>query len=161
MGAHAVGALTEPRATVDFDFVVEADKIPDVLALLENAFGDLDAVDIGAAVSLRAIDVDLIRSKTHSLFGEALDRTQPAGQWRIPVSELLIVLKFLSAVNPWRAPRKRRRDAVDLADLYEATAPAGLDRDLMRDFASQVYPGAEEDFDRLLDRIDRGEPFMD
>src|SRR5262249_33740722 len=65
VGAHAIGLITEPRATEDFDFVVEGSKLSAVLGALTKEFGELGATDIGAAVQLKAIDVDLIRSTTH------------------------------------------------------------------------------------------------
>lgn len=158
VGAHAIGALTVPRATVDFDFVVEESKFREILKVLEQEFGDLDAVDLGPAMRLRALDVDLIRSTTHSLFREALSRVRPVEGWRIPVPEVLIVLKFLSAVSPWRERTKRMQDVVDLSTLFLTIGRGELDEELMRTLAAQVYPGAESEFDGLLERIEKGEP---
>ncbi len=158
VGAHAVGHLTEPRATVDFDFIVEARKLKSVLDQLEHEFGDLDMQDIGAGVRLRTIDVDLIRSDNHALFREALDQAQLVGEWRIPPPEVVIALKFLSAVNPWRNRDKRVQDMSDLQSIYHAAGPEDLDRDSMKRLAGLVYPGAEREFEALLHRIDRGDP---
>lgn len=47
VGAHAIGLLTEPRATADFDFIVEEARLRSILRDLTSAFGDLDANDIG------------------------------------------------------------------------------------------------------------------
>ena len=66
--------MTEPRATADFDFIVDAAKLDDIVAGLTKIFGRLDARDIGAAVQLKAIDIDLIRSSDHPLFEAALER---------------------------------------------------------------------------------------
>jgi hypothetical protein len=107
VGAHAVGFMTEPRATVDFDFIVEGRKLKSVLRRLEQDFGDLGAEDIGAAVRLAAIDVDLIRSDNHALFREALERAERTGDWNIPPPEVIILLKFLSASSPWSNRDKR------------------------------------------------------
>lgn len=155
VGAHAVGLLTEPRATVDFDFIVDGRKLQDVLARLREAFGDLGEVDIGAAVRLVAIDVDLIRSTNHPLFAEALRLAEPVGVWRVPPPELVVVLKFLSAVSPWRNVDKRHHDIGDLGRVYRATAP---DRAAMLQLAALVYPGAEDELDALLTRMDEGLP---
>jgi hypothetical protein len=157
VGAYAVGLLTEPRATVDFDFIVEERKLKGVLRSLRAVFGELDLDDIGAAIRLRAIDVDLIRSNNHPLFREALDRAELAGDWRIPPPELIIVLKFLSAVSPWRNREKRRQDMADLAAVYDAVGFDELDRGEMVEFAGLVYPGAEREFESILARIDRGD----
>lgn len=158
VGAHAVGLLTEPRATVDFDFIVEERKLKQVLRELARAFGDLDEDDIGAAIRLRAIDVDLIRSNNHPLFREALDRAQPSGDWQIPPPEVIIALKYLSAVNPWRNRDKRAQDLVDLRTVYHAIGPDDLDRGYLVKLSALVYPGAEQEFEELIGRIDRGEP---
>lgn len=157
VGAYAVGLLTEPRATVDFDFIVEASKLKSVIRSLEGCFGDLDEQEIGAAIRLCAIDVDLIRSNNHPLFREALDKAQTAGDWKIPPAEVIIALKFLSAVSPWRNRDKRAQDIVDLRTVYNATT-ADLDRDYMIELSKMVYPGADREFTDLLERIERGDP---
>lgn len=158
VGAHAIGTLTVPRATADFDFVVEDSKLRSILKALEREFGDLDPVDLGPAMRLRALDVDLIRSTTHSLFREALSHARPVEDWEIPVPEVLIVLKFLAAVSPWRERTKRMQDIVDLSTLFLAIGRDELDEDLIRGLAAQVYPGAESELEDLLGRIERGEP---
>lgn len=158
IGAHAVGVFTEPRATVDFDFIVEEPKLRAVIATLERELGDLRAEDLGPALRLAALDIDLIRSSTHPLFKEALDHVRDVDHWKIPVPEVLIVLKFLSAVSPWRGSAKRTYDVGDLRALVQAVGPQSLDRDLMHRLAARVYPGAESEFEDLFGRLERGEP---
>ena len=158
VGAHAIGTLTTPRATVDFDFVVDEPKIRGVIRALEEEFGDLEIIDLGPALRLQALDVDLIRSATHPLFKQALQHVRPADGWNIPAPEVLLVLKFLSATSPWRNRTKRMQDTVDLSTLFLAVGREGLDFDLLRQLAAQVYPGAEREFEDLLDRVESGEP---
>jgi hypothetical protein len=74
-----VGLLTQPCAAADVDFILEASKLREVTDALEDVFGDLDADDVGAAVRLKAIDVDLIRSTNHPLFQRALQLVRRAG----------------------------------------------------------------------------------
>ena len=157
VGAHAIGLVTEPRATADFDFIVDAAKLDDVVRGLTKVFGALDEHDIGAAIQLRAIDVDLIRSTDHPLFEVALEQRRTIGDWRVPRSEVLIVLKFMAAVSPRRDRRKRRQDVTDINYVYDV-AGADLDRDMMIKLSALVYPGAETEFRELLDKIDRDEP---
>lgn len=157
VGAHAIGLLTEPRATADFDFIVQGTKLDRVMRELAAVFGDLDEHDIGAAVQLKAIDVDLIRSTNHRLFQLALDQARTVGAWKVPRTEVLVVLKFLAAVNPWRDRTKRRQDIVDVAAIYQAAAD-DIHRADMLELAALVYPGAERQFGELLDTIDRGDP---
>lgn len=157
IGAHAVGLLTEPRAAADFDFLVEAGKLTEVLRDLTAAFGDLGENDIGAAIQLKAIDIDLIRSTNHPLFQVALAQTRTIGEWSVPQTEVLVVLKFLAAVSPWRARNKRRQDVTDIGSICLAVGDS-LDRERAIDLARSVYPGAEREFRDLLDKLDRGDP---
>jgi hypothetical protein len=157
VGAHAIGLLTEPRATADFDFIVEGAKLEDVVRALSRSFGNLDELDIGAAIQLRAIDVDLIRSTNHALFEVALAEIRTVGDWKVPRTEVLIALKFLAAVSPRCAQRKRRQDVLDISFIWEI-ANAQLDRSLLVELSALVYPGAEREFRELIDKLDRGDP---
>ncbi len=158
VGAHATAIYGEPRATVDFDFIIEGSKLNAVLGKLREEFGDLDEEDIGAAVRLKALDIDLIRSTNHPLFGEALRQSKAHGSWTIPSREALIALKFLSLVSPWRSQKKRLLDASDLVGLVEPVGLPGLDRDLLLRLGALAYPGADTELAALLTRIEAGEP---
>jgi hypothetical protein len=136
---------------------VEGAKLPAVVRGLAKEFGELDEADIGAAIQLKAIDIDLIRSTNHPLFQAALEQTRTVGDWKVPRTEVLVVLKFLAAVSPVRNRRKRRQDVTDLSYVYES-AGDDLDRALMIELSKLVYPGAEREFGELLDKIDRDEP---
>jgi hypothetical protein len=157
VGAHAVGLVTEPRATADFDFIVEGHKSAEIIAALQVAFGDLDANEIGAAVELRALQVDLIRSTNHPLFQRALQERIVVSDWNVPKTEALVALKFLAAVSPWRDRNKRRLDIADIGTLMQARGSM-LDRVLMTELASLAYPGAENEFVELLRKLEVGEP---
>jgi hypothetical protein len=160
VGAHAIGLLTEPRATADFDFIVESVKLDAIVRDLTTAFGELGAQDIGAAIQLTAIDIDLIRlirSANHPLFLEALREVRTVGEWKVPRTEILIALKFLAAVSPWRDRIKRGRDVLDIAALC-LTQGAKIDREETIRLGGMAYPGAERELRALLDKIDRGEP---
>jgi hypothetical protein len=47
---------------------------------------------------------------------------------------------------------------VDLRAVYNAVGPDDLDRAEMVRLSALVYPGAERQFQALLDRVDRGDP---
>lgn len=158
VGAHAVGILTEPRATADFDFIVETRKLDAIVRDLSGAFGELDAREIGAAVRLTAIDINLIRSTNHALFQEALREVRTVGDWKLPRIEVLIALKFLAAISPWRDRVRKTRDMSDIAALYLAGEVPPLDREETIRLGGLAYPGAERELRDLLDRIDRGDP---
>src|SRR5690606_15735582 len=136
----------------DFDFVVEERKLRAVVTELEKVFGELDREDVGAAIRLRAIDVDLIRSTDHPLFKAAIEHTRAVGDWVVPVTEVILVLKFLAAVNPWRGSDRRAQDFVDLRSVYRAVGRDALDVALMNELAALVYPTAEKEFGELLGR---------
>jgi hypothetical protein len=156
VGAHAVNVYVRPRATVDVDFVVDGRMLKRILQALEAEFGALDTTDIGAALRVTNLSIDLIRSDNHPLFRAALDRGEAHGDARVPPAELLVALKFLSAVSPWRKPGERKQDAADLINVYQ-TAGAEFDRAAAIEYGRSVYPGAERDLAAVLDRIDRGE----
>jgi hypothetical protein len=156
VGAHAVNAYVRPRATIDVDFVVEAPKLKKVLAELEKEFGALATTDIGAAVRVINLSIDLIRSDNHSLFRAALDKAEDRGGARVPPPELLVALEFLAARSPWRKLAEKKQDAADLINVYQASADE-FNRDAALQYAASVYPGAERELQQMLDRVDAGE----
>lgn len=156
VGAHAVGLLTQPRATADFDFIIDSRSLAKVVAGLTAEFGDLRQRDVGGALELAAIDVDLIQSGNHPLFAEALRAPRIDGTWRLPRTEALIALKFLASISPWRNRNKKALDIVDLRAIYQASKD--LDRAETIRLGGLAYPEAEREIRDLLDRIDRDEP---
>ena len=159
IGAHAIGILTQPRATVDYDFIVEGQKIKQVIHMLETRFQrNLEVEDSGAGVTLRAIDVDIIASTSHPVFKAAIEGVNQIAGWNVPSLEKLIVLKFMSMISPWRGRSKRTQDLADLQKLYLSIDRNDLDVDEMANLAATVYPRADEGFVDLLNSIDNGEP---
>jgi hypothetical protein len=156
VGAHAVNLYVEPRATVDIDLVVDARKMKPILQALEEEFGTVHTTDIGAAVRVTNLSIDLIRGDNHPLFRAALDEAEEREGVPVPPVELLLVLKFLAATNPWRDVADRKQDVADLIRIYRSIG-ADLDRPAALRYASRVYPRAEVEFEGILDRIDRGE----
>jgi hypothetical protein len=156
VGAHAVNVYVRPRATEDIDLVVDAGKMDIVLQVVEKEFGEQQAVDIGGAVRLVGLEVDLIRSNNHPLFRAALDDALEEQGIRIPPPELLIALKFLAATSPWRRPADRGLDTADLMNVYDALG-SKLDRGVALAYAAKIYPGADRELANVFDRIDRGE----
>jgi hypothetical protein len=155
VGAHAVNTYVRPRATVDIDFVVDAKMFKRLLSALETEFGPLETTDVGAAVRITNLSVDLIRSDNHPLFRIALDSATDAGDARVPPAEVLVALKFLAAVSPWRRLADRQQDAADLINVYQSQGE-DFDRDGALELAKTVYPGAEKELAKMLDGIDSG-----
>ncbi len=157
VGAHAIGFLTTPRATLDVDFVVEDRRLGSLVLALEAELGPLELEDLGPALRLKTFNVDLIRSGNHPLFGAILDHVTRVDEWNVPRPEALISLKFLAAISPWRARDKKLHDLGDLVAVYRASEDA-LDRALLRSLAALAYPGAEQELESILARVDAGEP---
>lgn len=69
-----------------------------VISRLGEEFGELGETDIGTAIRLKG---DRRRSdrRQHPLFQAALEQVRMVGDWKVPPTEVLIVLKFLSAVS--------------------------------------------------------------
>ena len=156
VGAHAVNFFACPRATIDMDFVVDARKLRVLLDAVRAEFGELETVDLGVALRIANLSVDLIRSDNHALFRLALDLAEEREGVRIPPPELLVVLKFLAAVSPWCNVADRKQDEADLLRLVQARGE-DLDRAAALGYAQRAYPGAERELAALLERIDRGE----
>ena len=157
VGAHAVGLLTEPRATEDFDFIVDQRRLWQLIKALEAEFGELDMVDLGPALRSRVLNIDLIRSGNHPLFADALASSTAASGWRSPSVEALLALKFLAMISPWRDRRKRAVDLADFIAVYTSQDPVDLDLAALAALAAKVYPGAENELVELLRRIDGGD----
>lgn len=156
IGAEAINLYVQPRATEDFDLVVSGGRFAHVMEEIRKEFGSPPEVDIGPAVRLPSLAIDLIRSTSHELFREALSQAQKRGDVRVPPPESLIALKFMSAVSPWRKDEDRKQDALDLIRLYRENAPR-LNRAEMVRLAALVYPGGDREFTAMLDKLDRGE----
>jgi len=157
IGAHAVGEYTEPRATMDVDLLIDDRRMPGLLTRLTERLGDLDVDDIGPAVRLRAIAIDLVRASSNAVFKEVLTNAVPSGQWKIASLEGLIVLKFMAATSPFRGLTRRRQDMVDLIALYRSVDPSDLDRAYALQLAAKIYQGAQDELRAMLDKIDADE----
>jgi hypothetical protein len=158
IGAHAVGEYTEPRATLDVDLLVDDRKMPRLLERLRVEFGELDEDDIGPAVRLRAIAVDLVRASSNRVFTAAIRDVRMVGAWRVPPLEILLVMKFMAGTSPFRGLDRRRQDMLDLVRLYRSIEPEMLDRARVDALAEMVFAGAAQELAELLARIDRDEP---
>lgn len=156
VGAEAVNLYARPRATADVDLIIGAGRLAHVLRELRAEFQSPEEIDISAAVRIPSLNLDLIRSNSHPLFRIALERAVARGSMRIPPPEVVIALKFLSSISPWRAEDDRKQDSLDWIRVYRNQAPQ-LDRTEMIRLSGLAYPGAEREFQALLDKIDRGE----
>ena len=104
------------------------------------------------------INGSALRLPRRLVFGEAIAQTHKVGDWNIPSAEIVVVLKYLSAVSPWRHIDRRAQDIVDLRRVYRQVGRDNLDVARMIALAALAYPGAENEFQRILDLIDRGKP---
>jgi len=159
IGAHAVDLYTRPRATEDLDIVVDARRLKTVLAALHAEYGDIEVTDIGPALRLPAISLDIIRSDMQPVFHKAVHLAVDHGGLPVAPAELLVVLKYLAAISPWRSPEDRQQDASDLIRLVRTLGEA-LDRETVLQHAQGVFPGAQAELAALLQRIDRGETIV-
>lgn len=156
VGGHAVNLYVRPRATVDFDFVVDGRRLKTVVEALRAEFGPLTERSLGPAVRLEEVAIDLIRSDSHAVFRRALERAVERDGLRVVPPEVLVALKYHAAIGIWRDPEDRKLDASDLIRIYRALGD-DFDREAAIELAGTAYPGADKEFRDLLDRIDRGE----
>jgi hypothetical protein len=157
IGAHPLSLVTEPRATNDFDFVIDDDRLSGILHDLASMFGDLDPFVSDVGMRLKALEVDLIRASNHALLHSALDRQNIVDGWRVPRTEVLLALRFLSSKSAWRPRHKRMQDMADIATIWESCGHE-LDRAMLLELGGLVFPGADRELDQVLDQLARGEP---
>lgn len=142
IGAHPVGEYTEPRAAEDVDLLVDDRRMPKILERLAEELGPLDEDDIGAAVRLRALRIDLVRASSNGVFRSALANATMVQSWRLPSPTALVVVKFMAGTSPFRGLDRRRQDIVDLIRLYRAIDPTVLDQRELERLTAHLYDGA-------------------
>ena len=163
VGGHAVSAHTRPRVTVDIDLLVEGHRRAAVEdALRAEGFTirqDGDALRVLAAPGDTEPVADVLFSHLHALWPEvlrtAVETTYQDRNVRVCSRVALVVMKFLAAVSPQRAPEDRHIDVADIAALVrrgwteaEASEAARL--------ARFGHPGAAEELARLVDDLRAG-----
>ena len=162
VGAEAINLYLEnPRATVDVDLVVRKKDLRKAKKILKETCLDVkdsevhfDALLSPPPIRLR---VDVIKSQSHVLFEEALDRkVEVEGVKATPV-EVLLALKYLSASSPWRERGDKFQDLADFLHAYRDNRPR-IDRALLVDLGSRAYKNARGAFEKLLDDIDHERP---
>lgn len=118
VGAEAINLYRKsPRATVDVDIVVRSKHIPKARRVLKETCQSVQDTEVHLKASLSPppleLTVDVIRSQSHPLFEEALDRQLRVEGVRVPRLEALLALKFLSAVSPRRPRADKLQDVAD------------------------------------------------
>jgi nucleotidyltransferase AbiEii toxin of type IV toxin-antitoxin system len=162
IGAQAINLyLLRPRATVDVDIVVRKKHLRKAIKVLQAACGAVEESEVHFKAELspapERLGVDLIKSTSHALFEEALDRkVQIEG---IPAASLeaLLALKFLSIVSPWRSIPDKFQDSSDLTRAFLENRPR-VDRALFIELASLASKNARAVAVKLLDAIENGKP---
>jgi hypothetical protein len=165
VGAHAVGVHARPRATIDFDVIVQGSKLASVSKMLRSSGYTVrdegDVVQIWVGPKSTEAACDLMRSTAHPLWETILLKTSPgtvAGR-EVPIATrpALVALKFFSAVSPSRDREDRAQDVVDVARLVK-TSWSLADRKEALSLVSVIHPGADGELARLLDDIAAGKP---
>ncbi|MBI4600580.1 MAG: nucleotidyl transferase AbiEii/AbiGii toxin family protein, partial [Planctomycetes bacterium] len=168
VGAAAVNHyLKRPRATLDVDVVVREKDLRKAKRVLKAACPDLRETESsplgppeGTVVNFHGtlspdpmrLEADVIKSQSHELFGVALDRKVVAGGVKVATVEVLLALKYLAAVSPWRRPGDKHQDVADFIKAFKDNRDR-IDRALLLDLAFRADEGAREDFPRFLDSV--------
>jgi hypothetical protein len=161
-GAEAINLYRKsPRATVDVDIVVRAKHIPKVRRVLKETCVALEETEVHLKGTLSPapleLTVDVIKSQSHPLFEEALDRrVQDEAAW-VPQLEALLALKYLSAVSPWRSRGDKVQDVADFVKAFKDNQ-AGIDRALLVNLGSRAHARAAEEFPAFLDAVENDGP---
>ena len=162
VGAQAINLyLLRPRATVDVDIVVRKKHLRKAKKVLQEACGAVEESEVHFKAELspapERLGVDMIKSTSHALFEEALDRKVQIEGVPAPALEALLALKFLSIVSPWRRVPDKLQDASDLTRAFLDNRPR-VDRALFLELAARAYRNARAEAEKLLDAIEHGKP---
>jgi hypothetical protein len=146
---------------VDVDIVVRGKHIARARKILQETCVAVEDTEVHLKGTLSPppaeLTVDVIRSQSHPLFEEALDRQVQVEGFRAPRLEALLALKYLSAVSPWRAREDRGQDAVDFIKAFKDNR-SRVDRDLLVSLGSRAHEKAGEEFPRFLDAVENDKP---
>lgn len=161
-GAEAINFYSKrPRATVDIDIIVRAKHVPRVRKLLREICVDVKDSEVHFRGTLVPppveLTIDVIKSQSHPLFDEALDRQVRIEGIRAPQLEALLALKFLSAVSPRRAREDKLQDVADFVRAFKDNRPS-IDRSLLVSLGSRAHADAAEEFTRFLDAVENDKP---
>jgi hypothetical protein len=167
VGAEAVNIyLARPRATVDVDIVVRQKHLRKVKKILKELCsglkdGDLKDTEVHFKGTLsddpNRLEVDVIKSQSHELFGIALDERVVVDGVPVPRVEVLLALKFLSAVSPWRSEADKHMDISDFIRAFKENR-SRIDRILLIDLASRAHKNARKEFEEFLDAVEKDRP---
>lgn len=162
VGAQAVNLyIPRPRATVDVDIVVRAKHLRKAKKVLKEACGAVQESEVHFRGKLSPapalLEVDMIKSTSHALFEEALDRKVQFEGVPAPRIEALLALKYLSAVSPWRKEADKHMDAADFIRAFQANR-LRVDRALLLDLASRAFKNARPEFEKFLHAVENGLP---
>lgn len=162
VGAEAVNLYRKrPRATVDVDFVVRKKDLRMAKKILKETCSEVKDSEVHLTGLLSKapvrLTVDVIKSQSHELFTEALDRKLDVEGMKVPPIEVLLALKYFSAVSPWRQRGDKYQDVADFVHAYEDNR-AAVNRGLLTDLASRAYKNARKDFEKFLDDVDHDRP---
>jgi hypothetical protein len=162
VGAEAINLYRKsPRATVDVDIVVRSKHIPRARKVLKETCLEIKDTEVNLKGTLSPspleLTVDVIKSQSHPLFEEALDRQVLVEGVRAPRIEALLALKFLSAVSPWRSPQDKHQDVADFINVFKDNR-SSIDRPLLLSLGSRAHASAAEEFARFLDAVENDKP---
>ena len=162
VGAQAINLyLRRPRATVDVDIVVRKKHLRKAKKVLQEACGAVEESEVHFKAELspdpERLGVDMIKSTSHALFEEALDRRVQIEGVPAPCLEALLALKYLSIVSPWRSMPDKHQDISDLARAFLDNRPR-IDRALFIELASRAYKNARPEAEKFIDAVENGKP---
>ncbi len=162
VGAEAVNLyLKKPRATVDIDIVVRQKDLRKVKKILKESCGSVKDTEVPfqgvLAPEPARLTVDIIKSQSHKLFEAALDRKIEVEGVHAPPVEVVLALKFFSAVSPWRSRPDKLQDLTDFMRAFKDNK-GQIDRASLIDLASMAHQKARTEFEQFLDAVENDKP---
>jgi hypothetical protein len=155
IGGQALKAYLEPRFTKDLDFLVDKDLFDRVIDWLKKHKVNFEKFS-SAALRVEPYSVDVVNAGFKPILKAVLTELQGDAyeDYRIPSKEGMILLKYISMIDPARRLPRKRQDAVDFANMVSSgfCDKAGLEKLL-----SQFLPEEVSHFLELVKRAEDGE----
>jgi hypothetical protein len=164
VGAYGLaGWRKESRATEDVRVVVAVKQVAKAARVLQEAFPELEAVDLPVVVRLRerrshdvAIDVmKPVQQPYVELFKHTHAVASEGQTYRVPSLEMAIVMKFSAMTSLYRSDADKFQDAHDFILMVQKNPD--FDRDKLAELGNLIYPEGGKDVSEMARKVLAGE----
>lgn len=155
IGGQALKAYLEPRFTKDLDFLVDKQLFKSVIDWLKRHKVQFERFS-SAALRILSYNVDVVNADFKPIMKAVLTELLGGSyeDYRIPSKEGMILLKYLSAIDPARRLNRKEQDAIDFAHLARS---GSYNKASIEKLLSQFLPDEVSHFLELVKRAEGGQ----